>query len=276
MPSSTVRPASAASWSSTEMPSPTTTASASRVEPQVDPGVVGRAALDATSAGQLDPRLLEGPLERRRDRLGEHRAAEHVVGEDQRHAGVVLHEGRGELGADVAAPHDDDVPAAARERAQSAVVLGGPEGHDAVVVRQVERGGAAARGEQQGAVADDVAGAGGHGAGVAVDRLDERAQPDLGTRVGDGAEVVVGLGVVGVGPELLGQRRTRVGRVDVGADDQHRGVGRGLVDGLRGGVGGHAAAHDDVVERVGHGVVLSTREGTAREARVARSRTVPS
>ncbi len=119
------------------------------------------------------------------------RAADELLREHEGDAGVVLHQRRGELGADVAAAHDGDVPALAREPAQPPVVVHGAEVHDPVVGGQVQLLRVAAGGQQQPLVAEDVAVLGGGGAGGAVDR------PDAGGGVQGRA------GLVGAQPGLL-------------------------------------------------------------------------
>ena len=162
---------------------------------------------------------------------------------------AVLHEGGGDLRADVAAADDRDVAALGRDGAQPLVVGGGAVVDDPRAGVDGEHAGLGAGGEQQLAVAD---------AAAVGEAYDVRAGVDLGHRgVGDQVDGVVLVEVAGergaleglvvLEPEVLGQD----GPVDrlVGSEPRTA-IATGLVlrtDALHGARRGDPRTDDDVV-----------------------------
>ena len=134
---------------------------------------------------------------------------------------VVLHEGGGDLRADVATADDRDVAALGRDGAQPLVVGGGAVVDDPRAGVDGEHAGLGAGGEQQLAVAD---------AAAVGEAYDVRAGVDLGHRgVGDQVDGVVLVEVAGergpleglvvLEPEVLGQDGPVDRLVGLGAED---------------------------------------------------------
>src|SRR5699024_3139306 len=112
----------------------------------------------------------------------------------------------------------------------------------------VQRAGRPAGGKQQLAVADFLAVAGGDTVFLDVQVGHRLAGAHLGTGVGGGVQPVVGVLEVGIGPQFLGQRRPRVGRVRVVTDQADTAGAVEFFDAAGSRVGGHSGADDQVVE----------------------------
>ena len=76
-----------------------------------------------------------------------------------------------------------------------------------------------------------------------VERDDAAPEPQIGPRV---LRAPPDLRLVGTGPEAFRERRPRIRRMLLGADEDDRAVRVALPDSLDGGVAGHAAADDQI------------------------------
>src|SRR5699024_8842069 len=111
--------------------------------------------------------------------------------------------------------------------------------------REVTGGGAG--GQQRLAVAQVVAAGGEHAVRVGQQLGDQRGGEQRRTGLLRGAEVLaVGIRAL-TRPEVLGQGGAVDGLVRVGREDRDGGVGRGLADRSRGGIGRHPTTDDHVV-----------------------------
>src|SRR5207237_4909690 len=158
------------------------------------------------------------------------------------HVASLHPERRGDFAPDEAAADHAEAHALARERAQPAVVVERAVIDDLVrLERQLSRH--PAGGEQQLCEAVFRAPVVRRLVRPRIDRRDPTAQVQLGPRGGRLApDLLLGLAL----PERFRERRSVVRRVRLGADHADRAGGIGLVGGLGGGIGGHAAADDQI------------------------------
>jgi hypothetical protein len=182
-----------------------------------------------------------------REGVGEEPRTDPVLGEGHRHLHAARREGGGDLRADEAAADDDDPETRRRELVQAAKVVDRSEVHDPCVVSREPAGRGARRQEHTLVRVLDAVGVHDR-VPPGVERLDAAPRVDLDAELGRPAP---DRALVSPGPEPFRERRPRVRRMRLACEQPDAPVGVAIADAAARGVGGHAAAYDDVPV-VGH------------------------
>ena len=183
-------------------------------------------------------------------------SADPWIRKDHRHRAAVHRERRGDLRADEPASDHEESRVARSKPAESPVVVEGSEvDHLVAAVGQTARRSAGR--EQEALVAVGIALVVGRLMSREVERDDRAPELELDAEVGGATPDRV---FVVAFPERFRQRRASVGREGLVADNTNRPVGIAFADALAGGVGGQAAADDQVPVRL-QGSLLVTPLG---------------
>ena len=196
-----------------------------------------RQYLDAASAVLLGH--IGGQLRRQKARC------DASLREDHGHPAAVRRQRRRELRANEAAADDDRGRALACPCSHRPVIVERPEVDNPLGARNGARPAASREHELLPAV--HLASVVRRQVAIEVERDDATAQPKHRARLFRSAP---DLRLVRSRPQTLRERRPRVGRMRLGADEHDRPVRVVLPDSFDGGVAGHPAAHDQVTHRL--------------------------